>query len=432
MNPRPPKERGLFWIAAGCLALTGAVFVLVYSTCNRFTAARDDVGSLFFEWERSLPLVRELVVPYWSLDLFFCGAFFLCRSRAELRLLTSRLILVVLASGACFLLFPLRFGWERPQPQGWTGFLFRALYVNDLPFNLAPSLHISLRSLVWIVYGKHLRGRLRKVVKVWFIVIGLSTILVWQHHLMDVATGFVMGWIIQAVLPAGPRYRAPATAAHRKLTAWTGLGSLTLAALSVSGGGWLWFGWPAVSTGIMSLAYLFRDARLPGKENGTFSPAAEWCLLPWLLVARLVQHRWLKCQPPAREVSPRVLFGRRHTPVEAAALAAAGPLAVLDLTSESNAPAAFRERAVYANIPLLDLVPPPPAAVREAMNFIRTHQPDGTVLIQCQLGLQRSATIAAAWLAECGMAPDIEAAAEIIRRIEPRVRIATVGKNAKI
>ena len=93
----------------------------------------------------------------------------------------------VLASGACFLLFPLRFGWERPEPEGWTAFLFRALYANDLPFNMAPSLHISLRSLVWIVYGKYLRGRLRTAVKVWFIVIGLSTILVWQHHLIDVA-----------------------------------------------------------------------------------------------------------------------------------------------------------------------------------------------------------------------------------------------------
>ena len=47
-----------------------------------------------WDWERHIPFVREFIVPYWSLDLFFCGAFFLCRSRAELNLLTKRLVAV--------------------------------------------------------------------------------------------------------------------------------------------------------------------------------------------------------------------------------------------------------------------------------------------------------------------------------------------------
>ena len=115
--------------------------------------------------------------------------------------------------------------------------------------------------------------------------------------------------------------------------------------------------------------------------------------------------------------------------VAASALVDSGPLAVLDLTALANAPAIFRERAVYANIPFLDLVTLSPAAVEEAVAFIRTHQPDRTVLIQCRLGLQRSATVAAAWLVECGLAPDGAAAAEIIRRIEPCARISNDATN---
>lgn len=70
-----------------------------------------------------------------------------------------------------------KFGWARPEPSGWTAPLFHALYANDLPFNLTPSLHISLRSLIWVAFAAHLRGGLRTVVKVWFIIIGISTLL---------------------------------------------------------------------------------------------------------------------------------------------------------------------------------------------------------------------------------------------------------------
>jgi membrane-associated phospholipid phosphatase len=416
------RERGLFWRALGCLALAGAVFVIVYSGCNRFTATRQDVGSFYFEWERSLPFVPWLVVPYWTLDLFFCGAFFLCGTRAELGLLTRRLITVVLASAVCYLLFPLKFGWDRPEPTGWTAPLFHALYANDLPFNLAPSLHISLRSLVWVALAAHLRGWLRTTVKIWFIIIGLSTLLLWQHHLIDVVGGFVMGWLIQVLIPATPRRTVPRTRAHLKLAAGIGGIAILFSGLALLGGGWLWFAWPAVAFGIVAMAYLFRDPRLLGKENGTLSPAAEWCLLPWLLIACAVQHSHLG-GVAAREIHHGLLLGRRHTQREAAALVAAGPLAVLDLTAEGNAPHAFREQALYQNLPLLDLVPPTGESLAEAVEFIRTHHPHRTVLVHCQLGLFRSAAVTAAWLVQSGAVPDHAGAVELIRRVNPRVRL---------
>jgi membrane-associated phospholipid phosphatase len=419
MSAREPR---LFWRALGSLALAGAVFILVYGGCNQFTATRTDVGTCYFAWERSLPFVPWLVVPYWTLDLFFCGAFFLCASRAELRLLTTRLIVVVLATAIFFLLFPMRFGWERPEPSGWTAPLFRALYANDLPFNLAPSLHISLRSIVWVAYAGHLRGWLRTVVKVWFVLIGISTLLLWQHHFLDVVGGFLMGWFIKVIIPATPRRVEPSTPAHRKMALRIGALAVVFSVIALGGGGWLWFGWPAVACGIVALAYIRRDARLLGKENGNLSPAAEWCLLPWILIARAVQHPHLGGLS-AREIAPGLLLGRRHTQREAAALVSQGPLAVLDLTAEGNAPHAFRERATYRNVPLLDLVPPPEAAVREAVEFIRTHHKSHTVLVHCQLGLFRSATVLAAWLVDAGIVADHAAAVDMIRKQDPRVKL---------
>lgn len=415
---RPAREAGLLWPALWRLALAGAMFVLVYSWCNRFTAARSDVGVAMWEWERNIPFVRELVVPYWSLDLFFCGVFFVCNSKAELNLLTKRLVAIIVASGICYLIFPLKMGLPRPEPEGWTATLFKALYFNDLPHNLAPSLHIGLRSLVWVFYGAHLTGWLRQATKVWFILIGASTLLVWQHHFIDVATGFMMGWFIAAIIPDQRIHttRNPA----RKLAACYGAG---MAVCTMLAGFWIGFAWPAFALGIVALAYATGLPRLLGKENGTLSPSAEWCLLPVLLVAHLIQRRWLKRLPAWREITPGVFFGRKLSAAEAAAWIAQGPLAVLDLTAESNAPTVFREHALYCNLPLLDLAPPSEADIATALAFIREQQKQRRVFMHCQLGLQRSATIAAHWLVNCGIAATLQEARQKICALEPAVKI---------
>ncbi|CAN5916179.1 phosphatase PAP2/dual specificity phosphatase family protein [soil metagenome] len=415
---RSAREPGLIWPALWRLAFAGAVFIVVYNACNYYTATRSDVGIWMWEWERNIPFVREMVVPYWSLDLFFCGAFFLCSSKVELNLLTKRLVAVTVVSGICFLLCPLQLALPRPEPVGWTAPFFKALYFNDKLHNLAPSLHISLRSLVWVFYGAHLTGWWRRLTKLWFILIGASTLLVWQHHLIDVASGFVMGWIIAALIPDPRQSETPHPS--RKLALRYGSGALVCASLA-----WLWFGfaWPAVSLSIMTLAYATGLSRLLGKENGTLSPSAEWCLLPVILGTQFVQRRWLKRQPAWCEVSPGVMFGRKLTSTEASQLVAQGPLAVLDLTAEANAPTVFREHAYYHNLPLLDLVPLSDESIRVALDFIREQQPQRRVLMHCQLGLQRSATIAAHWLVASGVVQSLEEARQRIRELEPAVVI---------
>lgn len=398
------REPRLFWPAAWRLALAGGIFVVVYSACNWLASQRRDVPTWMFEWERHIPFIRELVVPYWSLDLFFCGAFFLSRSRAELNLLTRRLIVVTVSSGLIFWLFPLKLGLPRPEPSGWTAPLFEALYLNDQVFNLAPSLHISLRSLVWVFYGAHLTGWTRRAVKIWFILIGLSTLLVWQHHLVDVAGGFVMGWAVAALVP-DPRQPGTHNPSLR-LAMRYGAGALASAGLSFL---WVGFVWPAVACGIMALAYGTGLSRLLGKENGTLSPGAEWCLLPVLLVTKWYQRRWLKRVPGWQEISDGVLLGRKVTADEAEQLTRGGNLAVLDLTAESNAPVAFREHARYHNLPLLDLVPLKQEHVERALHILRTERGAGRrVYLHCQLGLQRSALIAAHWLLEIGRASSLD------------------------
>jgi hypothetical protein len=231
---------------------------------------------------------------------------------------------------------------------------------------------------------------------------------------MDVASGFLMGWFVQALIPDRQSPRGQRTAAHRRLALRYGAGAVACALLAVPGGGWWWFAWPAVALAIPALAYFRADPSVMGKENGTLSPSAEWCLLPVMLVSGFIQRRYLRKLPPPVEVMPGIHFGRRLTKSEAGSLLAGGSVAVLDLTAESNASPLLREQAHYLNIPLLDLVPPDAASRQLAVAFIRRHHGRRAVFIHCRLGLLRSACIAAAWLVESGAAAD---EAEAYRRI---------------
>lgn len=132
-----------------------------------------------------------------------------------------------------------------------------------------------------------------------------------------------------------------------------------------------------------------------------------------------MQQRWRRHAPAWIEITSGVRFGRRPTAREAAALVAEGPLAVLDLTAERTAPPAFREQAVYHNLPLLDLVPPSPETLDAAVEFIRRHHRERRVLIHCELGLQRSARVAERWLVVTGRHHDETEARAWLRTLAP-------------
>jgi membrane-associated phospholipid phosphatase len=168
------------------------LFLVVYGGCNWFTSLRADVGVLYFEWERHIPFVPWMIVPYMSIDIFFLLAPFVCRTEEEVCALVKRIVFAIIIAGVCFLLFPLRFALERPPVSGWLGLVFDAFRSFDQPYNLLPSLHITLRTILAFVYAQNSRGIWRAISHIWFSLIGFSTVLTYQHHVVDVVGGFIL------------------------------------------------------------------------------------------------------------------------------------------------------------------------------------------------------------------------------------------------
>src|SRR5258705_1230537 len=108
------------------------LFLVVYSGCNWITGQRSQVGAFYFQWERAIPFVPFMILPYMSIDLFFIAAPFLCRTEEELRTFSRRGIAAILIAGLCFLLFPLRFSFPRPHASGWLRAVFDLVRAGGL------------------------------------------------------------------------------------------------------------------------------------------------------------------------------------------------------------------------------------------------------------------------------------------------------------
>jgi membrane-associated phospholipid phosphatase len=204
-----PGGAALRWKALVVSVALSILFVVVYGGCLWITVRRHDVGVFYFEWERAIPFVQWMILPYLSIDLFFIAAPFLFANERALHLYAWRVATTIVFAGVCFLVFPLRFAFPRPEATGWLGELFDRFRALDAPHNLCPSLHAALLILLLGVYARHLRGAWRALVLSWFFLVGCSPLLTHQHHVIDILAGFILAgvccWLIREDFP---RFRA--------------------------------------------------------------------------------------------------------------------------------------------------------------------------------------------------------------------------------
>ncbi len=414
------RERGLWKRGVLWLLLLAPLFFGTYGFANWFTGQRDDVGSLVFGWERLIPLWPWTIIPYWSIDLLYGLAFLLPATRAAvdrlgLRLLTAQVICIT-----CFLLWPLRFTFDRPALDGLFGMMFDVLMGFDKPFNQAPSLHITLLVVLWACFAQHASGLWRAVVHIWFWLIGLSVLTTWQHHFIDVPTGMLAGFLCLWLWPSEGRSPLFAWRLARDPKRWRlalryAFGAALCSALAIHFGGFvLWLLWPALSLLLVALNYaLFGAKGFQKRADGRLSAASSWLLAPYLLGAWINSRAWTRKHPQPDEVADGVWLGRIPGKAEAQAFAA-----IADLCAELPCRV---EGKVYRELASLDLIAPSSEHCLQAAVAIEDLRSHGPVLVCCALGYSRSATAIAAWLLHSGRCRSVAEAVSRLRQARPQV-----------
>lgn len=405
--------------AALLLALLGPFFFASYGFATWYTSRLADVPSVVFGWERGIPLWPWTIVPYWSVDLFYAVSFFVCASRVELHTHAKRLFAAQLISVSFFLLFPLHFTFERPSLEGLFGSLFDALTAFDKPFNQAPSLHISLLLILWVRYAAHLGRFWRWLLHLWFALIGISVLTTWQHHFVDLPTGFLAGALCLALFPERPGVRQR-DAGRFRLAALYAVGATVvgLAALYLGRAQpiALWLFWPAASLLLVALIYL---RGLPGgfgkDDGGRLVWPLRVALWPYLAGAFLNSRLWTRSAPRPVEVADGLWLGRYP---RAADLELGGFRSLVDVSAEL--PLAAGSLA-YRGVPMLDLLAPEPPQLKEAARAIEELRGARPTLVCCALGYSRSTAAIAAWLLQSGRATTAAAAVEQVAAAQPRL-----------
>jgi Dual specificity phosphatase, catalytic domain/PAP2 superfamily len=405
-----------------------ALFLIVYSGCNWITAHRANVGTFYFEWERKIPFEPFFILPYMSIDLFFVGAPLLCRTDRELSVLAKRIGAAIIVAAICFLLFPLRFAFPRPHVDGWLGALFDWFRGMDAPYNLLPSLHAAFTLILCDIYFRHTRGFVRVAIMTWFVLIALSPVFTYQHHLVDIVGGFVLAgycfYLFRERTPALP------VIAHPRLGSYYAAGAAFLGLLCAIF--WPWgvlLIWPAIALGIVSIAYFRAGPIVFHKTEGKLPWSTRFVLAPCLLGQYLSLLYYRRQCRAWDKVAPQIWIGGKLGRRSAKKALRSGVASVLDLSAEFSEAKPFR-KINYRNIPVLDLTAPTQAQLVEMSKFIGNHSRNAAVYIHCKIGYSRSAAAVTAYLIMSGEAKTAEEAFAMIRRVRPSVVIRPEVRSA--
>jgi hypothetical protein len=411
------------WLRAWCwLAFLAPFFYLTYGAANYITALRQDVPSIVFGWERRIPFLAWTIIPYWSIDAFYAASLFVCADKDELDAHGRRLVTAQIVAVVCFILFPLAFTFHQPETHGLAGALFALLTSFDQPFNQAPSLHIALLVILWRLYATHLPRVAQGPLHIWFALVGVSVLTTYQHHFFDIPTGALLGVFCLWLWPErgkSPLVTAVVATDRRRLVLATRylIGGGLMAALAVwIGRAGLWLLWPGVSLVLVAANYaLFGAEGFQKHADGHMSLAARLLFAPYLAGAFVNSRLWTRREPKPVAIGDGVWLGRIPLAREAAGFGT-----VVDLCAELPGDSPTGN---WTCIPMLDLVPPQPAQLRDASARIERGRSAGPVLVCCALGYSRSAAAVVTWLLTSDPARTLAEAIDTVRVARPRIVI---------
>ena len=429
--PATLKER-VVW-----LVFMGLLFFLLYGAANEFAHLSAPHSSIFWDWETQIPFIPAFIVPYMSSDVVFVIAFLLAQTRFELRVLALRVLFIVLLSVSIFVFFPLQFAFEKPPIESF-GFLFKLLEA-DKPFNQLPSLHVSFSIVFWCSMKSHLSNKwVRWFLAVWLSLVTLSTLFVFQHHVIDIPTGLMVGLLAVYLFRKGRNevlFNKFTTPRHLKmglyfLTACIVLMMLSFTVYSLS---IPFFSvlltylllYVFVSLLCVSLIYAFGFNHLLVNQQGNANSLQKIIFFPYFFGCKISWHYYKRSLSLCAHVDQGLFVGRHPSHVEYVTVRGLGVKHVINLACElqlNKSSFIFNEKqptkivtsplssnSLIANdhltagkliqhrLNFLDQTIQSPAALHQAVLLVERYKAEG-VYVHCALGLSRSILVIWAWM----------------------------------
>jgi membrane-associated phospholipid phosphatase len=201
VEPRAPFLAWPGWAHlryAGLLSILNTLwFLIVYGGADALTARRNFRVPVNIPGELRIPFIPAMTAAYMSVYLLFLMAPFILRTRREFRAAVRTMAFVILCGGIAFLLLPAELAFAPPsrgQLGGWAG-LYRVADALNLTYNLLPSLHVAFAVVCVALFAPRASKAVQILLWSWAVLIAASTVLIHQHHVLDVIAGWLLAMI---------------------------------------------------------------------------------------------------------------------------------------------------------------------------------------------------------------------------------------------
>lgn len=189
---RRELRQGIFGQGARNAVIAVGLAVLVYVSSKGYDVLNHGPYRVFLRTplDQAMPLVKVFVVPYVSLQpVIYATLIFFLLFRIRLYQSAALALVGTFLIGYVFFFF-LQSYVERPHVDGsdWLSLMVRSVYTSDNPYNDFPSLHVATSTVIAVHWWR--MGRtVGWVAATWAVVVIVSTQLIHQHYLVDIAGG---------------------------------------------------------------------------------------------------------------------------------------------------------------------------------------------------------------------------------------------------
>ncbi|HEY7215689.1 MAG TPA: phosphatase PAP2 family protein [Thermoanaerobaculia bacterium] len=173
--------------------LFSKIFFSIYGGASLLARLRGAREAFHFDWEMRLPFVPSVAIVYLSVPLLLLLAPFILRTWRSFTPFFLTLTAETLVGGLFFLLLPMAQGYPHREAYGIGGAVFHLADRLNLDYNEFPSLHVAFAVTAAIVYGRRCGWLGKTLFGLWAVTVTFSTLLMHEHHLIDLAGGAALG-----------------------------------------------------------------------------------------------------------------------------------------------------------------------------------------------------------------------------------------------
>ncbi|WP_244222157.1 phosphatase PAP2 family protein [Corallococcus exercitus] len=189
------------WPAPGELKRTGAMtfgfalfFLVVYGGASWVTGFYPGGLRVDLPFEQHIPFMPGWAAVYVSMDVLLLLSLFIFRTWRRMLPFALALCAETVLGAICFLVLPVEVAWPpRAVTGGWTS-VFQAADTMNLERNYLPSLHVAFACTAALAYRERSGPVASTVFTLWALAIAASTLLIHEHHLVDVLAGALLAW----------------------------------------------------------------------------------------------------------------------------------------------------------------------------------------------------------------------------------------------